>query len=189
MKVDMLQNNQDETKNNVHQCLDGLNTLKKDMNDTSLEVQNQIDTLTNADRIIQDDVIGLDNQFSNLEDLSKLSVKETCMELKNYGLTGSREFDLDPDGLNQGQVPIKAWCKIPEGITKIGKPLEIEITHSKSQSRFTHDIDYEPVLMDQIKALMDSSSECYQEITFYCHSTPLINLVRICYFSENNTFG
>ena len=100
MKVDMLQNNQDETKNNVHQCLDGLNTLKKDMNDTSL----QIDTLTNADRNIQDDVIGLDNQFSNLEELSKLSVKETCMELKNYGLTGSREFDLDPgkpQGLSQ----------------------------------------------------------------------------------------
>ena len=161
MKVDILQNNQDETKNNVHQCLDGLNTLKRNMNDTSLKVQNQIDTLTNADRNIQDDVIGLNNQFSNLEELSKLSVKETCMELKNYGLTGSREFDLDPDGLNQGQVPIKAWCEIHEGITKIGRPLEIEITHSESQNRFTHDIDYTPVLMDQIKALMDSSSECF----------------------------
>ena len=124
-------------------------------------------------------MLGLENQVSNLDELSKLTVTETCMEPKNYGLTVSKEFDLDPDGLNQGQIPIKAWCELPEGITKIGKTEEIEIAQSQSPDCFTHDIEYTPLLMDQIKALMDTSSECYQEITFYCHTTPLIAPVSI----------
>ena len=122
-------------------------------------------------------------QYStDLEELSKLSVTETCMELKNYGFTVSKEFDLDPDGLNRGQIPIKAWCDIPEGITIIGETKEIEITMSQSPDHFTHHIEYTPLLMDQIKALIDRSSDCYQEITFYCHSTPLIDPVRIVKF-------
>ena len=110
-----------------------------------------------------------------------MTVTETCLELKNYGLTVSKEFDLDPDGINRGQIPIKAWCEIPEGITIIGEAKEIEILHSQSPNRDTHDIEYEPLLMDQIKALIDTSSECYQEISFYCHSTPLIDPVSIRY--------
>ena len=52
-------------------------------------------------------VTKLENQYSNLEELSKLDVTETCLDLKNYGLTISKEYDLDPDGLNEGQIPIK----------------------------------------------------------------------------------
>ena len=121
-----------------------VNNLKTDLNDTNLEVQNQIGTLTDNDRIIQEGISGLETQFSDLEELSKLSVTETCMELKNYGLTVSKEFDLDPDGLNKGQIPIKAWCEIPEGITIIGETKEIEITMSQSPDHFTHHIECPP---------------------------------------------
>ena len=110
-----------------------------------------------------------------------MTVTETCLELKNYGLTVSKEFDLDPDGINRGQIPIKAWCEIPEGITIIGETKEIDFAQSQSPNRDTHDIEYEPHLMDQIKALIDASSECYQEISFYCHSAPLIDPVSIRY--------
>ena len=108
-----------------------------------------------------------------------MTVTETCLELKNYyGLNVSKEYDLDPDGLNQGQLPIRAWCDLPSGITKIGQKLEIDILHCNSSDCFTHDIGYEPQVMEQIKTLIQTSGICYQEITFHCFITPLIAPVR-----------
>ena len=91
---------QDATKVTVQQLLEEVSNLKNDFTDKNLEVKNQIGTLTDNDKSIQEDMTGLENQVSNLEDLSKLTVTETCLELKNYGLTVSKEFDLDPDGIN-----------------------------------------------------------------------------------------
>ena len=81
--------------------------------------------------------------------------------------------------VNIKNLIFKAWCELPEGITKIGKNHEIEIKQTNSPDRFTYDIEYAPPLMEQIKALIDSSSECFQELTFQCYSTPFIEPVRI----------
>ena len=134
---------------------------------------------TDNQRNIQEDIIKkLENQNLKLDELAKLSVTETCLDLNAFGLNISKEFDLDPDGLNQGQTPIKAWCDLPEGITKIGMETEIEVPRTDSQNSFTYNFEYEPRMIDQMKALIDSSSECFQEITFYCLSTPLIAPVK-----------
>ena len=87
--------------------------------------------------------------------------------------------DLDPDGLNKGQLPIKAWCEFLRGITKIGNLLEFDVKHCNSSNCFTRDIHYEPKIMEQIKALIDSSFACFQEITFQCFITPLIASVSL----------
>ena len=116
---------------------------------------------------------------TQVQHLSKFSVTETCLDLIDYGFTNSDEFNLDFDGLNSGQPPIKAWCEIPEGITKIGKPIEIEINPCDSSKCLDHEIEYTPQMLDQIKSLTDKSSKCFQEITFNCKSTPLISPVRI----------
>ena len=76
--------------------------------------------------------------------------------------------------LNRGQVPIKAHCSLPDGLTKIHDELEIEVSHCDSQGCFTHDIDYDSVTIEQIIALIQSSTECYQKIEFHCLSTPLV---------------
>ena len=156
-KMNLLQQDLNETKVTINQLLNGSNMLKTYFNET------------------------------NIEELSKLAVTETCLELKNYGLNISKEFTLDPDGLNQGQIPIKAWCEIPEGITKIGETTEIEITHCDSLSCFTHDFEYAPIMIDQMKALINTSSECFQEMTFYCHSTLLISITKITNLSYDCT--
>ena len=74
---------------------------------------------------------------------------------------------------NRGQIPIKAHCSLPDGVTKIGDELEIEISHCGSQDYFTHEINYESVTINQIIALIQSSTECYQKIEYHCLSTPL----------------
>ena len=74
---------------------------------------------------------------------------------------------------NRGQIPIKAHCSLPDGVTKIGDELEIEISHCGSQDYFTHEINYDSVTIDQIIALIQSSTECYQKIEYHCLSTPL----------------
>ena len=81
--------------------------------------------------------------------------------------------------VNIKNLIFKAWCELPEGITKIGKSHEIEINQTISPDRFTYDIEYAPPLMEQIKALIDSSAECFQELVFQCYSTPFIEPVRI----------
>ena len=74
---------------------------------------------------------------------------------------------------NRGQIPIKAHCSLPDGVTKIGDELEIEISHCGSQGSFTHEINYDSVTFDQIIALIQSSTECYQKIEYHCLSTSL----------------
>jgi len=116
----------------------------------------------------------LTEELRNHKELSRLmTVAESCLELANHGITTSKEYDLDPDGVNRGQIPIKAHCSLPEGVTKIGDELEIEISHCGSQGSFTHEINYDSVTIDQIIALIQSSTECYQKIEYHCLSTSL----------------
>ena len=74
---------------------------------------------------------------------------------------------------NRGQIPIKAHCSLPDGVTKVGNEIEIEISHCGSQDSFTHEINYDSITFDQIIALIQSSTECYQKIEYDCLSTPL----------------
>ena len=76
--------------------------------------------------------------------------------------------------LYRGQIPIKAYCSLPDGITKIGHEIEIEVLHCDTQSCFTHDMNYDSATIEQIIALMQTSTECYQKIEFHCLSTPLV---------------
>ena len=76
--------------------------------------------------------------------------------------------------LNRGQVPIKAHCSLPDGLTKIGEEVEIELSHCDSTGCFAHEINYDSVTIEQIIALIQSSTECYQKIEFHCLSAPLV---------------
>ena len=44
----------------------------------------------------------LTEELRNHKELSRLiTVAESCLELANHGITTSKEYDLDPDGINR----------------------------------------------------------------------------------------
>ena len=44
----------------------------------------------------------LTEELRNHKELSRLmTVTESCLELANHGITTSKEYDLDPDGINR----------------------------------------------------------------------------------------
>jgi hypothetical protein len=44
----------------------------------------------------------LTEELRNHKELSRLmAVTESCLELANHGITTSKEYDLDPDGINR----------------------------------------------------------------------------------------
>ena len=57
--------------------------------------------------------------------------------------------------------------------------MDVEIEHCQtSEDCFTYEINgYDPLMLDQIHALTQASSECYQELEFNCLSAPLVTAV------------
>ena len=52
--------------------------------------------------LLKVDVEALTEELRNHKELSKLvTVTESCLELANHGITTSKEYDLDPDGINR----------------------------------------------------------------------------------------
>ena len=94
---------------------------------------------------------------------------KSCSDLAKNGIVESGEFDLD---LIQDHKPVKAWCNLPEGETVLGQNTSIEIEHCTGSGCIQEDLTYDNSL-DEIVALMDSSSDCRQDITFFCNLAPL----------------
>ena len=94
---------------------------------------------------------------------------KSCSDLTKSGIVESGEFNLD---LIQDHKPVKAWCNLPEGETVLGQNSSIEVGHCTGSRCFPEDLTYDNSL-DEIVALMDSSSECRQDITFICNLAPL----------------
>ena len=67
---------------------------------------------------------------------------------------------------------MRAQCVLPSGITKVGKSQTFSVTNCDGNNCLNQDIVYEPDL-DQIIAMMESSSSCSQSIDFQCYSAPL----------------
>ena len=161
------------------------NSFCKDINANELakfkkEVLGQYETLkANYKKLSEENQKLKHNIQIFQEDLdeSQAKVDNLTDELKTLR-NDSKEYDLDSESLNKDQIPMRAVFEFSGQTTKIGELLEIDITHCNSSECFTHDIHYEPQVMGLIKRFIDTSSECYQQISFHCHLTPLINSVR-----------
>ena len=120
----------------------------------------------------------MDLQFKEyLEFSSSMVVGESCLDLARQGVTKSKVYDLDLDGVNRGEIPIKAHCTFPDGVTTIGQDQDIEVTQCSSPNCISHEINYNSTMMNQMIALIQSSTECFQKIDFNCLSAPLIESV------------
>ena len=141
-------------------------TLKANYKKLSEENQK----LKHKNNVLQDNLDESQDQNANLTDELK------TLRHKSFSLNGSKEYDLYPDV--KSQLPIRAVFEFSGRTTKIGQTLEFDITHCNTSKCFTHDIHYEPQIMELIKTFIEGSSECHQEITFHCHITPLVAPVR-----------
>ena len=78
--------------------------LKHELNLTKIDTRDKFEDLNQANENIQTEVAVMNSQ---IQDLELMAVAETCLEIANHGLTVSKEYDLDFDGVNRGQAPIK----------------------------------------------------------------------------------
>ena len=58
-----------------------------------------------------------------------MTAPATCSELWKQDITRDQEVFLDPDGLNNGEKPVKAFCTFPRNNVTFGEENHINITH------------------------------------------------------------
>ena len=129
----------------------------------------------------------LDERVSFLELMSKmLTSAESCNELARNGIETSAYYHLDFDGKGVGKPPVKAMCKFPEIVTKVGGIEPVEVVNCQGVGCFEYTVPYE-ASMEQMVSLLQTSSTCTQEIRFDCFSSPLQvgtdahNIIRLSY--------
>ena len=178
---------EEQIKNLKHtnfQLQENVNILKRTVDENKVKIQIlkdenvELKSQLNVTKVGVEDLNqakGLMN--SQIKTLELMTVAESCLEISNRGVTESKEYDLDFDGINRGHLPIKGHCELPSGFTTIGKTLVIEITHCSSPNCFVFDVGYTSVMRDQMAALIKSSTNCHQNIEFRCLSAPLITAV------------
>ena len=71
-----------------------------------------------------------------------------------------------------GLKPIKAFCELPRGVTQIGESTTADIGKCPTLGCFSQEFDYQTP-MDQVVALLESSSDCHQTLEFQCFLAPL----------------
>ena len=111
-------------------------------------------------------------QVQVLKELGKIKPLRNCQELQDQGISTPGTYFIDADGDGIGQKPFPVQCDFDGNASTIIK----------------HDLSPEALVMsnaeigleylipsEQIQALIEQSEECYQEVTFNCLNTPLIN--------------
>ena len=146
------------------------------------EISNEINSLRNdisrKDQDIQDLKVNLQHTRAELadskimkeqmiEEFSYYYSPKTCKELLKHGFNESKNYFLKPGGSR----PIQVFCELPAGKASIGQPIETNIEHC--DSKFCHEevMNYD-IAMDQLKMLIDTSSNCQQWLKFDCLSSP-----------------
>ena len=56
-----------------------------------------------------------------IEELRKMTAPATCSELSKQDITRDQEVFLDPDGLNNGEKPVRAYCTFPRNNVTFGE--------------------------------------------------------------------
>ena len=110
-----------------------------------------------------------------LEELLKFVALRSCYEYKQRGITRSGLYYIDPDGIKVGDNPFLVKCNFKEGITEISHDHQgkIIIPHCPGDRCYHLRLRY-PSTIKQVRALIEQSDSCIQEITFECKLTTLV---------------
>lgn len=140
----------------------------------------------NADRIVKleealevkkaiDDA-ELDARVAHLEDLTRTKLFRSCHEMALHGITKSAIYEIDPDGEAKGESPIEVFCNFEYGFTEVLHSFDNvtwTIPHCEEEFCSEWDMTY-AAPMNQMKALIELSDTCSQEIIFDCFLAPLV---------------
>ena len=111
----------------------------------------------------------------DIDELSKIHAEKNCHELQNHGVTKSGFYNLDFDGEKTGQPPSKAFCNFEENTTEVlhSLPSEYELNScNEGPGCASVNVTYSAPI-EQMKALIDNSESCYQDVKVNCTLAPL----------------
>ena len=107
-------------------------------------------------------------------------VLRSCQELKLQGASTNGTYFLDSDGILIGEKPVEAHCDIDNGITEMGDEVEDTLEVCQGSGCAKVEIPQDQEKLNQMRALISISDECFQEIEFDCFSSPLqVNQVNV----------
>ena len=117
-------------------------------------------------------------QYRTLEMYSRLTLPETCSDLKKTGLNKSVAAMINPAGLEQMFSAMEVHCDLPEDKTYLGKETKIEVENCETLGCYNQSLDYN-TSNEQIEALISSSTSCHQVIKIECVLAPILDLVSM----------
>ena len=106
-----------------------------------------------------------------LKELGKIKPMKNCQELQDQGIGTSGTYYIDADGIGIGQKPFPVQCDFEGNATTI---LRHDLAPMEVESNVEVEMKYQAP-NEQIKALIEQSEECYQDVKFDCLNAPLIN--------------
>jgi len=105
--------------------------------------------------------------------LTRLTTARSCNQLRRMGVRTSGEYYIDPDGTGVNSAPVKVYCDMKTGSTRVDHNLqEQEIGACRERGCFVRAVDYK-IAMKQIASLTVLSTHCEQYIRYDCHNAPL----------------
>ena len=155
--------------------------LVKKNNELVTALQNQdtlMKTMLKNYNKLQMETENLKLQYRTLEMYSRLTLPETCSELKKTGLNKSVAAMINPAGLEQMFSAMEVRCDLPEDKTYLGKETKIEVVNCETLGCYNQSLDYD-TSNEQIEALISSSTSCHQVIKIECVLAPIVDLVSI----------
>ena len=155
--------------------------LVKKNNELVTAMQNQdtlMKTMLKNYNKLQIETENLKLQYRTLEMYSRLTLPETCSELKKTGLNKSVAAMINPAGLEQMFSAMEVRCDLPEDKTYLGKGTKLEVVNCETLGCYNQSLDYD-TSNEQIEALISSSTSCHQVIKIECVLAPIVDLVSI----------
>ena len=155
--------------------------LVKKNNELVTAMQNQdtlMKTMLKNYNKLQIETENLKLQYRTLEMYSRLTLPETCSELKKTGLNKSVAAMINPAGLEQMFSAMEVRCDLPEDKTYLGKGTKLEVVNCETLGCYNQSLDYD-TSNEQIEALISSSTSCHQIIKIECVLAPIVDLVSI----------
>ena len=102
-------------------------------------------------------VDGLLERVKKLESLTRMTQARSCYQLQQLGLTSSGHYFIDPDGVGVGQGPVRVWCDMRSGHTRVSHQWQgedsVNIVKCREPGCSVHSVEYE-IPMRQIQALL-----------------------------------
>jgi len=172
-RIETIERQLNEGSTKLEAVTETIENLETNINGTKKEMADNFQLQETYKENTNKEVNSLKTKTNDLEEITNvLSVEESCQQLSNLGFTKSRQYPIDPDGKSQNLNPIMAHCSLPDGKTTVGKPIKIDIDHCLTNLCFEKEVPYEEP-MEQLQALISSSTKCTQDIIMLCLLAPI----------------